>query len=124
MALLIFQLFFGSVMSQTKRVSDNESCKFCVDRGWTNYCTNSSRVPGDPSQGSMQGYCCEGYFLLDSPTFCNPLKMTCSSEIDTKSLPTLKYAICPQQIEICGEERDLIVQDFLQTVKTGYMHPN
>jgi hypothetical protein len=83
------------VLGQTKRIYDNEGCKSCIDRGWTNYCTNSTRVPGDSSQGSMQGFCCDGYFLLNSPTFCNPSLMTCSNEIDKKALPTFRYSICP-----------------------------
>jgi hypothetical protein len=50
--------------------------------------------------------------------------MTCSSEIDSKALPSFRYSICPQQTELCGEKRDLIVHDHTNTMQTGFMYPN
>ena len=47
--------------------------------------------------------------------------MTCSYEMQSASF---KYAICPQQPEVCGLQRDIIVQDFARRVKTSYMYPN
>jgi hypothetical protein len=46
--LVTFFALSHSVNSQAIRVTSNEDCKFCIDRGWTHFCTNTSRNPNDP----------------------------------------------------------------------------
>ena len=108
------------------KITDNEGCKFCIDRGWTFFCTDPNKVPGIiPSlEAKTFGFCCAGQVLFESPSLCGKEKMTCSTEVNRKMIPSFVYGLCPPQTEICGRDRDILVRESINKMETGYMYPN
>jgi hypothetical protein len=87
LTLLAFEAA-NQAFCQAIRVTSNEDCKFCIDRGWTHFCANATRNPNEP----YQGFCCENYFSSSQIAYCRgDSRMACSFEISN----SFKYAICP-----------------------------
>jgi hypothetical protein len=113
------------VYSGTTKITAPEICKQCVDKGYRFYCTEyftTSQTVLDSA--SNVGYCCDGNAFFDSPTYCNPSKMTCTTEFDDYSVALhFKYGLCPITVENCGD-RDIYVYDYINSFESGYLSPD